>query len=141
MKTIKLLFLILSSSVWTCCSKEETETPENGKQDTTDFTVKSKLIGIWVEFHPCDSCFVLTFESNDTIVQLNTSSDEELHYAYEILSDDSIKVTRLWDILSEVKTTEHKINFINNDTLELIQFFAVSYGITGFEDVKLYKTK
>lgn len=138
---MNLLFIILLSIFWTYCSKDENNPHENGQQDNSNSILKQKLIGSWLEYAPCDSCYILTFETNDTIVQLNTSNDKKVYYTYEILSDDSIRVTRLWEILPDIKTTEHKINFIHNDTIELVQFFAVSYGITGFEDVKLYKTE
>jgi hypothetical protein len=103
--------------------------------------IKMKLVGTWIEQMPCDSCNTFQFSDNDSIIQINNLSGEKLPATYQIISDDSIMVTRLWEIEQNKKTTSHEIIFHSSDTLEILQFLPVDFGLTGFENVKLYKSK
>jgi hypothetical protein len=105
-------------------------------------SVKNLLIGEWIEISPCDSCRTFRFEDNDTIYQTDTwYENSSLALYYQVIAVDSIFVNRNWEIELIKKTTKHKINFYSIDSLELIQFFAVDYGITGFDDIKLKRIR
>ena len=131
MKMINLLltgFLLFGIS----CSKDEPEKEQ---------TLKEKLIGKWTEVSPCESCNTFTFLQNDSILQTVKFDDTIYSLFYVVLDNDSIQVTRNWDIEQTKKTTKHKVVFLSSDTIRIIQFLPVDFGITGFEDVTLTKSK
>lgn len=121
-----VLFLLLIS----CSNSEQVE-----KQKLKDI-----LLGEWIEISPCESCNTLIFSPNDTIYLKNQSDTRVYRMHYQIISNDSIEVTRIWDIEENKKTTNHKAIFLTNEILLLNQFMPVDYGITGFEDIKLTKS-
>lgn len=129
---INLLFLttIFLSSI--SCSKSDSEKNQ---------PLKDKLIGKWIEVSPCDSCWTLTFSNNDTIYQKSKWDNTIYSSFYKVISNDSILVIRNWEIEAEKKKTYHEVVFYSNDTILIRQFMAVDYGITGFEDIKLAKSK
>jgi len=129
-----ILLTLIAFSCWNCIS-------DNNEDMIDDLsTTKNNLVGDWIEIFPCDSCRTLVFDENDTIYQKDTwYENTPLVIYYQVIAKDSILVTRNWEIESEKKTTKHKLIFHTADTLELIQFLAVDYGITGFEDIKLGK--
>lgn len=131
MKTINLLKILGILIIGISCSKDEPE----------EITLRDKLIGNWIEVLPCDSCNTFTFTEDDTIFQKNNLDNNILTSSYQFITNDSIIVTRNWEIEESKKTSKHKLNFYTNDTLEIKQFLPVDYGITGFEDIKLNKTK
>jgi len=103
--------------------------------------LKNKLVGKWIEVSLCDSCHTITIDEND-VIYIDTKWDNPtLSMSYQVIAEDSIKVIRNWEIESEKKTTTHSFVFYTNDTLEIKQFMAVDYGVAGFEDIKLYKSK
>ena len=143
MKKTRLLLAVLLLLASTC-SKDETDlkTIETEEETEIETTLKRKLVGTWVEIIPCDGCYIFTF-SNDgninwTMIYDKTHTINNL--SYKILSEDSIQVTRNYEIDEERKTTKHKVDFISNDTIKIHQFLAVDVGITGFEDVTLIKS-
>ncbi len=114
------------------CSKDETDKEQ---------TLKDKLIGKWIEVSPCENCNTFTFSQNDSIFQTVKSDDTIYSLFYVVLNDDSIQVTRNWDIEQTKRTTKHKVIFLSSDTIRINQFLPVDFGITGFEDVILTKSK
>lgn len=104
-------------------------------------SLKDKLIGEWIEISPCDSCNVFTFSQNDTIYQKSKSDDTIYRLFFQTINNDSILVTRIWDIEQNKKTTKHKILFFSDNSLMIKQFTPVDFGTTGFEDIKLNKTE
>ncbi len=128
---INLLLLCSLSALGGC----EGDRPEEKK----DFTVKSKLVGTWIEQLPCDSCNTIMFTDMDSVIQISNLSGERLPATFQILPNDSIKVTRFWEIENHKKATSHKILFNSTDTLKILQFLPVDFGLTGFDDVKLVK--
>lgn len=131
MKMTNLIILTSIFLIGICCSKENSEKNQ---------TINNKLIGEWIEISPCDLCNTLTFSDNDTIYQKSKWDKTSLRLFYQLLTEDSVKVIRNWEIEPKNKTTNHKIVFYSNDTIVIKQFMAVDFGITGFEDIKLYKT-
>lgn len=129
MKFYLLLFslILLSSS----CTKNET---------TENTVVDNNLIGSWVEISPCEGCRKYTF-NYDSIFQTANYDKTTYNLSYKIINDDSIQVTRNYEIEQQRKTTKHKFVFISSDTIRIEQFLAVDFGITGFEDVILIKSE
>ena len=120
------------------CGKDEIK-DNDYKQD-----IKNKLLGLWIEFYPReDSLRTYEFTEQDSIIQKHLwyDNDNRLSYYFQIIAKDSIKVIRDWEVEESIKETTHKLTFYSNDTLKIKQFLPVLYGLTGFEDVKLYKTE
>jgi len=133
----KHLFVLIcvSISLGAGCDKDNNDL--KNKLSELD-SIKDKLVGKWLEVSPCDSCHILTFNENDTIA-LNTQWDSPTLYTYyQIIAEDSIEVTRNWEIEQDKKTTKHKF-IISRDRLSLQKFKPVDYGIIGFEDIILIK--
>lgn len=101
--------------------------------------IAQNLLGKWLEISPCESCSTLTFSSNDTIYLSYEFDPTVYKIHYQIISDDSIKVTRMWDIEQSKKTTTNKVNFLEENGLFLEQFMAVDAGVTGFQNITLNK--
>jgi len=120
------------------CGKEEIKNNDD-KQD-----IKNKLLGLWIELYPCDSCSSYRFTEQDSIIQkrlLHENDDTLASYYFQIIANDSIKVIRDWEIDESLKETTHKFIFHSDDTLEIKKFLPTIYGVFRFKDVKLYKTE
>ena len=135
---ILLVIMLLLASA---CSKDETnlKTVETEEETEIETTVKKKLVGTWVEISPCEGCRIYTF-NNDSIFQTMNYDKTTYNLFYKIINDDSIQVTRDYEIEQHRKTTIHRVVFISSDTIRIEQFLAVDFGITGFEDVTLIKS-
>ena len=134
MKTKNVLFLIGIFLIGICCSKE---CPEPDLQNPWIET-KNNLIGTWTDLYTFsrDTYF---FTENDTIIWNRLSGIEILTLSYQVVAEDSIKVTRNWETGEKHKTSTNKLIFHTYDTLEIIKFVAVDYGISGWQDALLYK--
>lgn len=104
-------------------------------------SIHDQLIGKWTEYAPCKSCNTFLFTQSDSIIQINTKTNERLFAYFEITSNNTIKVKRDWELEDSKQITNHEIHFYSNDTLEISQFLPVDYGLFGFEDVKLVRNK
>lgn len=136
---IKLLVLgiICTTFCATCNDIGKNDINEPSKEQT----LKDKLIGKWTELSPCEKCKTFTFLQNDSIYQTVKSDDTTYSLSYVVINNDSIQVTRNWDIEQAKKTTKHKVVFLSIDTIKINQFLPVDFGITGFEDIKLIKSE
>lgn len=129
---VALLFIfVFFASLNLNCKKDEGSL--NEKQ------LIGKLIGEWIETSPCDSCLSIAFNADDTIFLYNNLDNTILTLTYQVISKDSIEVVRNWEIELDRKKTKHRAIFFTNDTLEITQFLAVDHGITGFDDIKLFR--
>jgi hypothetical protein len=107
MKTINLLIPAMLVLILVGCSKGGSILNNTDNRGT-----KNKLLGRWVEISPCDSCHILTFVENDTIY-LNSKWDAPtLTMSYHVIAEDSLTVTRNWEIGSTKKTTIHRLIFL-----------------------------
>lgn len=128
LKTAKFLYLMVFIACASCRAEHVEE------------TMKSRLMGIWIEVEPCKGCSELHFGDN-SIAQKHKFNPEELLASYKIVGKDSIEVTRLWDIEANKKVTRHQIRFLSSDSIVIKAFSPVDYGITGFEDIKMIRVK
>ena len=101
-----------------------------------DTLSKSLILGEWEEFSECKKCHSLNFKSSGELNFIDNLGKTQEDYFYKILSKDSIGVKK-----GSNKFENFKYTFITTDTLEIKQFIPVDYGITGFQDIKLHKTK
>ena len=137
MKKNVLCFLILLSFSLGSCLKDEQ--PE--KDGNYDDVLKSKLNALWMQIEPCDSCYTVQFTEHDSIILINTISKERLLATFEVISKDSIKIMRDWELEESKLVTFNRLLFYSDDTLEILKFLPVDYGVADFEDIKLHKTK
>ena len=77
--------------------------------------LRNKLTGKWMEIKECEFCRILTFSENDTIyitTNFGGQSEPEVYkMLYEIKSENSIWVRRLWTIEAPKKESIHKVEF------------------------------
>ncbi len=134
MKTVNLLLLIGIFLIGICCSKESPEPdPQNEWIET-----KNKLIGTWTDLNTF-SCYTYVFTETDTIYWKADYWDESLTLTYQVVAEDSIKVTRNWKIEEAKKTSTHKLIFHSDDTFEIIKFLPTAASVSNWNDVTLYK--
>jgi len=129
MKHPKIVVIISVAFMFLTCGCETEE----------DITF-NKLIGEWTEVSPCSSCSTFSFDRNDTIYLEYNLVNIVLKMHYQVIAGESIEITRGYEFEQGKKTTKHKLVFYENNELEIKQFKAVDYGITGYEDVKLKKS-
>lgn len=126
-----LNYLIFIFVLFASCSENDSNRTEN---------VNEKLLGNWIEVSPCESCNTLRF-SKDTIFLEFKSDDRIYEIYYEIVAENSIEVTRLWDIEESKKTTIHEFEFLNQERMLIKQFMPSDAGTTGFTDIELIKNE
>ena len=151
---ISLLVVAMGMIAFMGCERPETIDPTNGQpqranddslinqqgDNTTSQSTKNlsgELIGTWIEISPCDSCRTYTFTKTDSIFLTAWYDNVVYKMSYMVVNEDSIQVTRLWDIELSKKTTTNNVVFLSSDTIRINQFLPVDIGITGFEDVVL----
>ncbi len=100
-------------------------------------TMKCNMLGVW-EGRPsnCPGCVKGDYfvDVNDTIYQTYGNDETVFKTYYQILSDDSIKVSRSSGI------STHKYIFHNSDSLELLQYSRLITG-SGWQDLTLTRKK
>lgn len=117
---IKLLVLgiICTTFCATCNDIGKNDINEPSKEQT----LKDKLIGKWTELSPCEKCKAFTFLQNDSIYQTVKSDDTTYSLSYVVINNDSIQVTRNWDIEQAKKQRSIKLFFCQSIQLKLINF-------------------
>lgn len=140
MRNVNLNVLFIVFILLAGCSNDIVDV-DNEELTVEELKLKSGLLGEWIELSPCDSCNMLIFTKNDSILQESLLGHGYLSSSFEIVAKDSIRVKRNWELEEIKKTTTHKIIFHSKDTLEIKWFLPVDYGVFGFEDIKLYKSK
>ena len=68
----------------------------------------------------------------------NEQTSEYLYCYYNIISEDSIRVDCLWDIIG-YKLITTKIEFLDDDTLKIEKFRLLFIGIGKHEDILIYR--
>lgn len=118
---------------------DDSQTNQQGDNTTSQSTnnLSGELIGTWIEISPCDSCRTYTFTKTDSIFLTAWYDNVVYKMSYMVVNEDSIQVTRLWDIELSKKTTTNNVVFLSSDTIRINQFLPDDIGITGFEDVVL----
>lgn len=123
------------------CTPEEPK-PNNHNYSEEEQVLKDKLLGIWIELSPCDSCFTYRFTDDDSIITSSTEGSKIiLPGAYTIVSNDSIEVIRCWEMGNRQNITKNKVVVISDDTILIEDLFPVDYDsyLDGFVDVRLNK--
>jgi hypothetical protein len=105
----------------------------------------NSLIGTWREIYPCEGCSLLTFSDNDTIYHQFTYDNSIVKLTYQITSEDTIQIERLWENETNPYTrkTSNKIVFYNSESILIEKFYVSDAAVfpPEFIDIKLIKTR
>lgn len=137
MKTAKIFWLIPILLLLSSCTPEEI--PIEHDLSAEEKAIKNKLIGLWYELSPCDSCLYYRFTEEDSLIESSTEIDLIFRGNFRIISIDSIEVIRPYAIAKWYERNTCKIQFVTNDILIVENLFPVDYDthFDGFVDVKL----
>jgi len=133
MKTKILILTMCVLAVFTFANCENDS--NNGKQKN------NPLIGVWVETFPCNACNnVFTITENEIRQQYPWDETPNIS-TYEWVTENSIRVTRLWTDIACEKITTNTVVVHSDGSITIEKFYISDEDVypSGFTDVTLIR--